>query len=85
MTVTFELAGQQFHALNGGPAFQFNEAGCRGAAAGLRQRLRSFLAIFPGRVRFMLPMQGSVTHVEHADERRKAIVVADVRNRSGLR
>ena len=26
MTVEFELAGQPFTALNGGPAFQFNEA-----------------------------------------------------------
>jgi predicted 3-demethylubiquinone-9 3-methyltransferase (glyoxalase superfamily) len=26
MTVTFELAGQQFSALNGGPQFTFNEA-----------------------------------------------------------
>jgi predicted 3-demethylubiquinone-9 3-methyltransferase (glyoxalase superfamily) len=26
MTVTFELAGQQFIALNGGPRFTFNEA-----------------------------------------------------------
>lgn len=26
MAVTFELAGQQFNALNGGPAFKFNEA-----------------------------------------------------------
>lgn len=26
MTVTFELAGQQFIALNGGPQFKFNEA-----------------------------------------------------------
>jgi predicted 3-demethylubiquinone-9 3-methyltransferase (glyoxalase superfamily) len=26
MTVTFELDGQQFYAINGGPAFKFNEA-----------------------------------------------------------
>ena len=26
MLVTFELAGQQFHALNGGPQYKFNEA-----------------------------------------------------------
>jgi len=26
MLVTFELAGQKFHALNGGPQYWFNEA-----------------------------------------------------------
>ena len=38
MTVAFELDGQHFTALNGGPHFRFNEAISLSSAAGIRRR-----------------------------------------------